>query len=177
MSTRTLQLGCTFRYSSLAPTAAVFQVAAQPSDTVSIKDENWTITDPRDMRALVRMSGAAALPASVRSFAACAVSSDRAARRVSSGVRISADFPASFPLPPGTVITSEERRCGGRIILHTVAPSDYRSVALFCERELPAAFIRRCVVARPGVAADGLLNDTVLADIGLESIDVVLISG
>lgn len=45
MSTRTLQLGCTFRYSSLAPTAAVFQVAAQPSDTVSIKDENWTITD------------------------------------------------------------------------------------------------------------------------------------
>ncbi|WPB59000.1 acyl carrier protein [Xylophilus sp. GOD-11R] len=38
-------------------------------------------------------------------------------------------------------------------------------------------FIRRCVVARLGVAADGLLNDTVLADIGLESIDVVLISG
>jgi hypothetical protein len=53
-----------------------------------------------------------------------------------------ADFPAAFPLPPGTVVTSEERRSGGRLILHTFAPSDARSVARFFERELPPAGFR-----------------------------------
>jgi hypothetical protein len=54
-----------------------------------------------------------------------------------------ADFPARLPLPPGTVIASEERRSGGRIILHTFAPSDIRAVAVFFERELPAAGYRQ----------------------------------
>jgi hypothetical protein len=54
-----------------------------------------------------------------------------------------ADFPARFPLPPGTVITSEERRSGGRIILHTFVPSDIRPVAQFFEKELPAAGYRQ----------------------------------
>ncbi len=38
-------------------------------------------------------------------------------------------------------------------------------------------FVRQCVLTRVGIAPEGLRNDTVLADIGLESIDVVLISG
>lgn len=54
-----------------------------------------------------------------------------------------ADFPARLPLPPGTVIASEERRSGGRIILHTFVPSDIRAVAVFFERELPAAGYRQ----------------------------------
>lgn len=60
------------------------------------------------------------------------------------GARIErpSDFPAAFPLPPGTVMTSEERRSGGRLILHTLAPSDAKAVALFFERELPAAGFR-----------------------------------
>lgn len=44
MATRTVQLGCTFRYSCTLPTAAVFQVAAQPSQAVSILDSSWTVT-------------------------------------------------------------------------------------------------------------------------------------
>lgn len=44
MATRTLKLGCTFRYSSLAPTAAVFQVAAQPTEEIQILDETWSVT-------------------------------------------------------------------------------------------------------------------------------------
>ena len=42
--TRTLDLGCTFRYSSLAPTAAVFQVAGQESPTAKILQESWEVT-------------------------------------------------------------------------------------------------------------------------------------
>lgn len=42
--TRTLDLGCTFRYSSLAPTAALFQVAGQESPTAKILQESWEVT-------------------------------------------------------------------------------------------------------------------------------------
>ena len=55
------------------------------------------------------------------------------------GIDRPAAFPARFPLPPGTVITSREARSGGRLILHTLAPLDVRGVALFFERELPRA--------------------------------------
>lgn len=60
------------------------------------------------------------------------------------GARIErpSDFPASFPLPPGTVMTSEERRSGGRLIVHMLAPSDAKAVARFFERELPTAGFR-----------------------------------
>lgn len=58
------------------------------------------------------------------------------------GIERPADFPAGFPLPPGTALTSEERRSGGRLILHTFAPSDARDVARFFERELPPAGFR-----------------------------------
>ena len=53
------------------------------------------------------------------------------------------DFPARFPLPPGTVIASEERRSEGRIILHTFVPSEIRDVAVFFEKELPTAGYRQ----------------------------------
>ncbi|MGZ3459351.1 MAG: hypothetical protein ACXU86_12710 [Archangium sp.] len=53
-----------------------------------------------------------------------------------------AELPASFPLPPGTVMTTEEHRSGGRLIVHAVAPSDAKAVARFFERELPAAGFR-----------------------------------
>jgi hypothetical protein len=53
------------------------------------------------------------------------------------------DFPARLPLPPGTVIASEERRSGGRIILHTFVPSGIRDVALFFDKELPASGYRQ----------------------------------
>jgi hypothetical protein len=51
-----------------------------------------------------------------------------------------AAFPAAFPLPPGTAITSQESRSGGRIIIHTLVPAlDVKGVAEFFERELPKA--------------------------------------
>jgi hypothetical protein len=53
------------------------------------------------------------------------------------------DFPASLPLPAGTIIASEERRSGQRLILHTVVASELRAVAVFFERELPAAGYRQ----------------------------------
>ncbi|MFL5348369.1 MAG: hypothetical protein ACJ8AT_26535 [Hyalangium sp.] len=54
-----------------------------------------------------------------------------------------ADFPARFPLPPGAVIASEERRSGGRIILHTFVPSGIRDVAVFFDKALPEAGYRQ----------------------------------
>jgi hypothetical protein len=49
-------------------------------------------------------------------------------------------FPASFPLPPGTVITSKEERSGGRLIINTVVPGlDVKGVAEFFEQALPKA--------------------------------------
>lgn len=48
-----------------------------------------------------------------------------------------ADFPAGFPLPPGTVLASQERRSGGRLILHAFTPWDTQSVARFFAGELP----------------------------------------
>lgn len=51
-----------------------------------------------------------------------------------------AAFPAAFPLPPGTVIVSQETRSGERLIINTVVPGlDTKGVAEFFERELPKA--------------------------------------
>jgi len=44
-------------------------------------------------------------------------------------------------------------------------------------REAIIEFVRQCVLARVPIAPAELDNDTVLADIGLESVDVVLITG
>ena len=41
MSTRRLQLGCTFRYSATNPTAAIFQVKAAGSPRVSVSEESF----------------------------------------------------------------------------------------------------------------------------------------
>ncbi|NHN56464.1 transglutaminase family protein [Calidifontibacter sp. DB0510] len=44
MSSRHLQLGCTFRYSSLAPTAAVFQVGPVDQPRATLRDVSWSVT-------------------------------------------------------------------------------------------------------------------------------------
>lgn len=41
MASRLLDVGCTFRHSSTAPTAAVFQVRADESPSVTVLDERW----------------------------------------------------------------------------------------------------------------------------------------
>ncbi|UIJ35702.1 transglutaminase family protein [Allobranchiibius sp. GilTou73] len=53
MNTRTLDLGCTFRYSSLAPTAAVFQVKPTDNAKVTLSGESWinsAAVDSHDFR-------------------------------------------------------------------------------------------------------------------------------
>jgi hypothetical protein len=63
-----------------------------------------------------------------------------ACAKVDKTIPLPNEFPAVFPLPPGTVITSREDRSGGRIILNTVVPAlDVKGVALFLEQELPKA--------------------------------------
>lgn len=52
-------------------------------------------------------------------------------------IALPADFPASFPLPPGTVITGKDAPNGG-VLITAVTPFDARSVTVFLERELPA---------------------------------------
>lgn len=49
------------------------------------------------------------------------------------------DFPASFPLPSGTVVNHQEVRSGGRVIIGGVAPLDVQQMAVFLEKELPKA--------------------------------------
>lgn len=76
-----------------------------------------------------RATAASSAPASPGELPACAGATTRIERP--------ADFPADFPLPPGTVLVSQERRSGGRVILHAYAPSDTQAVARFFEGELP----------------------------------------
>jgi hypothetical protein len=65
-----------------------------------------------------------------------------------------AEFPAAFPLPPGTVITAQEARSDNRIIITTVVPMlDVKGVAQFFERELPkAGFQTAAGESEPGEA-------------------------
>lgn len=48
-------------------------------------------------------------------------------------------FPANFPLPPGMMVTSWEERSADRVIMDGFAPGDVQGVAVFLQRELPAA--------------------------------------
>jgi hypothetical protein len=60
--------------------------------------------------------------------------------KVAQTIAMPPEFPANFPLPPGTVITSREDRSGGRTIINTVVPSlDVKGVAGFFEQALPKA--------------------------------------
>jgi hypothetical protein len=52
-------------------------------------------------------------------------------------------FPASFPLPPGTVLNYQESRSAGRTIIGGVAPSTARDVAIFWEQAMPRAGFRQ----------------------------------
>lgn len=49
MTTRQLQLGCTFRYSSTNPTAAIFQVKADQSPRADVRDERWSWDGPGEL--------------------------------------------------------------------------------------------------------------------------------
>jgi hypothetical protein len=54
-----------------------------------------------------------------------------------------AAFPATFPLPPGTVLNYQESRSGGRIIIGGVAPSTAHDVAVYWEQAMPQAGYRQ----------------------------------
>jgi hypothetical protein len=94
-------------------------------------------TFPARTTAAAGASAAVASPEGMQpsELPACAPAATRLARPP--------EFPATFPLPPGTVIVAKEERSGGRIILRTLVPGvDVRGVALFFERELPPAGFR-----------------------------------
>ena len=48
------------------------------------------------------------------------------------------EFPQSFPLPPGTVVTSARREAAGAVI-DGVVPDDLKGAKQFISRELPRA--------------------------------------
>jgi hypothetical protein len=63
-----------------------------------------------------------------------------ACAKVVQPIAIPPEFPANFPLPPGTVITARENRSDDRIILTTVVPAlDVKGAAQFFEQALPKA--------------------------------------
>lgn len=67
-------------------------------------------------------------------------------------VALPSDFPASFPLPPGTLVTSAQQRSGGGVI-GAVVPSDAHTVAVFLDRALPASGFKNGVgESEPGDA-------------------------
>ena len=79
-------------------------------------------------------------PAGASSSATQAAPALPACATVAQTTAIPPEFPANFPLPPGTVITSHEARSGSRIIINTVVPSlDVKGVAGFFEQALPKA--------------------------------------
>lgn len=50
MATRTLDIGCHFRYSSLSPTSAVLIVQPEASELVELSDEQWSVSDGIELR-------------------------------------------------------------------------------------------------------------------------------
>lgn len=54
-------------------------------------------------------------------------------------VELPAAFPEEFPLPPGAVITSREKRSGDRIIIKGVAPAGFKQTLAFFQTKLPEA--------------------------------------
>ena len=77
-----------------------------------------------------------------------------ACARADTTIPMPPEFPASFPLPPGTIVTAKEDRIGRRLIIKTVVPAlDVRGLALFLERELPkAGFTSMYGESEPGEA-------------------------
>lgn len=64
-----------------------------------------------------------------------------------------AAFPATFPLPPGTVLNYQESRSAGRIIIGGVAPSTAKDVAVYWEQAMPkAGYIQTSGESEPGEA-------------------------
>lgn len=51
---------------------------------------------------------------------------------------IPSDFPAMFPLPPGTVV-SLIHRSAGALTVQGVSPTEFKQAVAFFQRELPAA--------------------------------------
>ena len=56
-----------------------------------------------------------------------------------STVALPPDFPSGFPLPPGTVITSNQRAVSGAIIVSGFAPMTFKDTVAFFQSKLPAA--------------------------------------
>lgn len=56
-----------------------------------------------------------------------------------SPVELPPDFPSSFPLPPGTVITSSQRTESGAITVSGFAPMQFKDTVAFFQSKLPAA--------------------------------------
>ena len=54
-------------------------------------------------------------------------------------VSVPSEFPNSFPLPPGTVITSSQRSQTGVIVVGGFIPMEFKKIVAFFQRELPAA--------------------------------------
>jgi hypothetical protein len=50
-----------------------------------------------------------------------------------------AEFPHSFPLPPGTVITSSQRSDRGAIVIGGLIPLEFKDAIAFFQTKLPAA--------------------------------------
>ena len=53
-------------------------------------------------------------------------------------VKLPSGFPETFPLQPGTVVTSARREAAGAVI-DAVVPNDLKSAKQFISRELPRA--------------------------------------
>jgi hypothetical protein len=48
-------------------------------------------------------------------------------------------FPASFPLPPGTVVTVARDQANGKLVVGAFIPGDLATAVAFLQRELPGA--------------------------------------
>ncbi|MFL6130882.1 MAG: hypothetical protein ACJ73E_17680 [Mycobacteriales bacterium] len=79
----------------------------------------------------------AAAPTTPAATALTATCADRA-----TAVPVPAEFPADFPLPPRTVVTSVERRSGDRLVLTGVSPDPFRTVLRHLQTALPKAGLR-----------------------------------
>jgi hypothetical protein len=56
-----------------------------------------------------------------------------------SPVALPPEFPSSFPLPPGTVITSNQRTERGAITVSGFAPMQFKDAVIFFQSKLPTA--------------------------------------
>ena len=54
-------------------------------------------------------------------------------------ITLPSEFPTSFPLPPGTVITSSQRTERGIIVVDGFIPMEFKNVVAFFQSRLPTA--------------------------------------